>query len=630
VPARGAGVPGSDLEEPPPDRAEAGAGPEEDDFLAAVVVVVRGRRRARAVASLALVVALAVYAGQPDALVLMGTAVAVFALALLVRRVRGLGGAGPILRPLLDLAAGVGAGAALGAPLLLPGAQLIARSARGAKGGSQGLPVRDLMYLVFQGFDGSPVGNWFGSSFYVRTAAYVGVIGVALAVVGVAASTGRARRRPEVVAVAAVAVIGIAQVVMPPIVLGSVQWHRALLVVDLALAVLAGLGLDAIVRGRERGRLRAWATGSFAALGLIVALVFAFGRGHLTPARATLRAQSFWWPAAETVLGLVVMGALTLADRRRGPAVARPYRAGRWAAIVLFACEAAFLAASGAPLIPSSPRFLAPTAAEQTLLSTVGSSLVGLGQSTCFTSAQLGTVPEVGDAFGLHEFAAYDPLLPYSYDSAWVSQTSQQPLERPVGSLVPFSLFCPAVTTVAEARRYGVAYVLEPAGTVAPAGFVAVRSIADETLFRVPGASAVTLVPAPSPATMPGLDAAGTSPPATGVDSDAWRVVTAAPVRSVLRVRLTDVPGWHATIDGRPLSLERYAGVMLQAVVPAGHHVIELDYRPGAFTLGLALAVVALLALAGVPIGVRLRRRGRHRVRPRRRERRAVLSVPPR
>ena len=65
----------------------------------------------------------------------------------------------------------------------------------------------------------------------------------------------------------------------------------------------------------------------------------------------------------------------------------------------------------------------------------------------------------------------------------------------------------------------------------------------------------------------------------------------------MLRLALTDVPGWHATIDGRPLALHPYDGVMLQARVPGGTHLIELHYWPATFTLGL---VVGALALAGV------------------------------
>ena len=65
----------------------------------------------------------------------------------------------------------------------------------------------------------------------------------------------------------------------------------------------------------------------------------------------------------------------------------------------------------------------------------------------------------------------------------------------------------------------------------------------------------------------------------------------------VLRLRLTDEPGWHATIDGRPLALVPYAGVMLQARNPPGNHIVELHYWPETFTAGLILAAGCVLVL---------------------------------
>jgi hypothetical protein len=85
----------------------------------------------------------------------------------------------------------------------------------------------------------------------------------------------------------------------------------------------------------------------------------------------------------------------------------------------------------------------------------------------------------------------------------------------------------------------------------------------------------------------------------THPDPAAWRLETGAPGPQVLRLRLTDVPGWHATLDGRPLALERFSGIMLQARIPAGNHTVELQYWPGSFTLGIVLAACGAAALAG-------------------------------
>ena len=88
-------------------------------------------------------------------------------------------------------------------------------------------------------------------------------------------------------------------------------------------------------------------------------------------------------------------------------------------------------------------------------------------------------------------------------------------------------------------------------------------------------------------------------------------LVTHAHRETVLRLRLTDVPGWHATIDGRPLALSRFAGVMLQARIPPGRHTVELHYWPTTFTIGIVLAACSAAGLAAALIVGRVRRKPR-------------------
>jgi hypothetical protein len=95
-------------------------------------------------------------------------------------------------------------------------------------------------------------------------------------------------------------------------------------------------------------------------------------------------------------------------------------------------------------------------------------------------------------------------------------------------------------------------------------------------------------------------------------EAGTWRIEVDARVRSLLIARVTAVPGWHATIDGRPLRLRTYDTVLLAAVVPAGHHVVELHYWPGLLSTGLAAAAVSAGALASA-FGWSLWRRRRRR-----------------
>ena len=533
-------------------------------LFAAVLVLARpARHRVRAVALLAIVIAFAVYAGQPDMLVLLGVAYVVFAVVLLAVRATPLGTGGPIRRPAVDLAWGTVAGGALGAPLLLPGLQLILGSVRGSKRISPPPPVSDITRLVIQGFDGLPVAGsrWFGDSFYTKTVAYVGVIAVVLAVVAVVSAVRSGRHRGPVLAFGTVAVVSAAIVYVPVVesglealpLFGSVLWRRATVSMTFALVVLAAVGVDAVARAAHERTVRRALLGGFAGVGLVLAGMWLLGRGTLPHAEAVIRTRSFIWPAISVGLGLVVVGVLAGAARRHRTARGTPAwgSVGMVSALVLVAAETAFLVAAGAPLWSSSPTYLPTTATERQLAHLVGNQSVGLGDNGCFGD-QVGVVPDDNVALGVRELADYDPLVPKTFMESWRDATGDDTAPATFPG-VPFSVVCPAVNSVAAARQFGVAYVIEPAGKPGPAGTQQVARLGAEDLYRVPGAGPATLVPVRPGETVPAVDATGSLVPVTYPGPSSWRVVTDSATTGLLRLRLTAVPGWHATIDGRPL-----------------------------------------------------------------------------
>jgi hypothetical protein len=261
----------------------------------------------------------------------------------------------------------------------------------------------------------------------------------------------------------------------------------------------------------------------------------------------------------------------------------------------------------------SSTTYLPTTPAEQKLARVVGDQTVALGDNGCF-GHQLGIVPDLNVALGVRELADYEPLVPKTFNEAWRNATGYDTAPA-VFPGVPFSVVCPAVTSLAVARQFGVAFVLEPEQHPGPPGTQFVTRIDAESLYRVPGAGPATLVAIPSDGSTPGPDAPGSLVAVTHPGPASWRVVTSAPAVRLLRLRLTAVPGWHATIDGRPVAVTRWGTVMVQVRVPAGHHVVEVDYWPGAFTAGIGLAAASGFAVAALLLAGRVRRR-RARVSP--------------
>jgi hypothetical protein len=573
--------------------------------LAGIALVLRGEKRARAIVLLAVVIAFAVFGGYPEGLFFLGIAAAVFAAAMLLLRAPALGGSGPLVRPILDLGVAAIAGAFLAAPLLLPGLQLAKASNRnyvGATLAPAGLPPQELLHVVFQGFDGLPLlhNQWFGVSAYEVTATYVGVTALVLAMTAVVVRW----RRPEVRALALVAVVTGLLVFVPPLEsflndrVIKTYWIFARYPLVLTLAVLAGIGMDVLVKSYREQRVRRVVGGGFAAATVLLGVIWLVDRRGLTPSQLNIRSHSFIWPTVEVVVGLAVVWMLARVARRiRTHPHSSALGAGNVAGSVLLVVVTGFLLASGAPLISSSSNYPTSTSAVTSLQRVVRSEVVGFGAAPLFPSS-LGIMANANLLYNLQEFAVYDPMVPHAYFSLYKTSASATEFE---------DVLTPAITSVQAARLYGISYVLEPAGTFGPKGSVFVRRLGNEELYRIPGAAAATLVALRQNGSLPDKLAPGAPVKVSHPNPNAWRMVTSGTTQSVLRLRLTNVPGWRATIDGHPVDVDPFAGTMLQIRVPPGRHVVELQYWPKTFSLGIVLALAAALGLAALLIVARIR-----------------------
>ena len=575
--------------------------------FAAILLVLRGTKRPQAIAFLAIVIAFAIYAGNPEDEALFAMSAVIFTLAMLLRRSPALGGSGPVIRPVVDLGISAIAGAALAAPLILPGLQLGQGSNRSAVGPDlfpKGLPPKDLFHLIFQGFDGLPVlhSQWFGLSAYAATSAYLGVIVLVLAATGVVLRW----KQPEVSSFAVLAVATGLLVFTPPLVslldstVARIYWIFALTPMALAIAVLSGAGMDVLVESHGERRVRRVLGFGFAGMGVLIGIIWLVARRGLTPSQASIRAHSFIWPAIEVIVGLLVVWVLAKVAKR---ARLSPTAAGTVAGSILLLVLTGFLIASGTPIFSSSSVYPTSTPAVTSLKQTIGNSVVGIGGTPTYPQ-DLGILVNANLLYHVQEFGAYDPLVPKAYFSLY---------NTPISALASFGdIFSPGITSTRAARLYGISYLLEPSGTPGPKGSVFVRSLGDEGLYRVPGAAAATLVTLRPDGSLPGMYASGSPVSVAHPDPGTWKMVTSAAAQSVLRLRLTDVPGWRATIDGKPVDVSSFARVMLQVRVPPGRHVVELRYWPKTLSIGMVLALCSALGLAILLIlaWIRSRRRG--------------------
>ncbi|HMK63726.1 MAG TPA: hypothetical protein VK386_08920, partial [Acidimicrobiales bacterium] len=366
-------------------------------------MVVRGQHRARYSACLAVVLALTVYGGHPESLAVMALSLLVFVVVAVVsdRSTRHR------WRPWVDLGSSVVGGAVLSAPLLLPGWQLAAASAhhRGTAVGP--LPASRLVDVLVAGQ---------GSNYEV--ACYLGVIAVVLAVVGL-----RTRwSDPRVKATAALSVVGLlvvftrADAVLQALPGGGlVDWNRADMPMALAVAVLAAFGLQALVDDGARALVGKWMTLGFAVGGGLLAMAAGLTLTHRS---------SVVGPAVDAAIGAACAVVLwTDPSRRR-------WTSARGVGAVLLATQSVFLVASGVSFWSESGTFFAPTPAVSELQRLVGSSLVGFGSCRRPVYAvpaltTLGVTPEANIGFAVHEFAAYDAMVPYAWTSSWRAVSGQ-------------------------------------------------------------------------------------------------------------------------------------------------------------------------------------------------------------
>jgi Bacterial membrane protein YfhO len=564
-------------------------------LLAGILLCCRpGRRRWVGVVVVAVSSGFAVYEGFPESVLFVGIAIGTIVVAGggLAALKGNAGVAGPAC-----LVAGAAGGAALSAPLWLPGYAILTQSSRATENGTGGLPVHALALLFAQGYDGLPTAgaSWFGPADYYEATAYVGVIAIVLALVAVLV----AWRRPLVAALGVSAFVSVGIVYVPAtqrlftrLGAGSVATQRMLPMLAFALAMLAGVGAEILERRwrRPEVRLKACAGAIVCAVVLGYLFVTAPARG-LSPAELSVRRHSLFWPVL-TLAGMAVVLALA-ARARRHPATERrgPVGPAGAALLVLLAAQSAYLvwAGIGVNSYASTPFPLSAQVAKLQRL--VGHNLValdGVNKHDVTLWTGVGIYPEVNIGYGIRELAVHDPVIPPAYFLTWPDQ------DATVSARLGNNVFAPAVGSATRARYYGASYILAAPGSVPKGAELLARfkvPLAGSLyLYRVPGATQFTF----------GANTEAKVVSARQTGNASWRLAVDVPTASALTLHLTYFPGWHVSADGRALPVQETGGLFVGATVPAGTRIVTVTYWPGELTAGFALA---LAVIAGMLVG---------------------------
>jgi hypothetical protein len=591
------------------------------------ILAYRDRTRARYVVLLAIAVAFFIYGGFPEAnifvvfgLVVMTIATIGAALAAR-RRLSWQGG--------LRVVGGAGAGLLLAAPLWLPGLQLVHIAHRTTEIGFPGLPTTSLLQTVAAGFYGIPTTalsfQLYGLNYY-EAVCYLGVIAIIVALAGVV----RWWRQPVVLGIAVLALVllllsykigpvGPVQRLFNKYGLNSVEWLRARSVLGLPIGVLGAIGLETLFKEPHKRRgLITFGAATAAFSGLVLGL-WIDAEVATSGAVRSAQEQSLIWPTAMLGLCLIAFGVLLARARSSqqpsaAPAHGRRSQRGRvskrevaaGALISLGVANCAFLLFAGVGINTYSHRFYPQTQAITTLLSKVGSGTVGIDDGdpqVVQAELRTGFYPESNIGYSLAQFSGHDPVLPQVYFSTFGS--------GPLIKNGPASV-TPLIDSAPIARKYGVQWILVAPGVPAPPGTVYVTTVAGQRLYSVPGAKRFSFL-SPQPGSGTAGAGAGAVRRVSHPSPSRYEVNVTATGPATLVMRVTNVPGWHATIDGRSVPIRKYGTLMMSITVPAGTHVVVLNYFPDRLKIGLVLALVATVLLAGFAVALAVVRRRRRR-----------------
>lgn len=458
--------------------------------------------------------------------------------------------------------------AAVAAVELLPLALLLPETSKWQAMGSGGaapplalLVVQPLRLVLPQLYGHPAAGTWWGPFNYSATAVYAGALALPLAAAGMPRLRGDRRWAAVVIllvfcVVAAYHLPGLRELLsLPP--LGRVAHHRLLFGVELALALLAGAGVDRWLAGGGRGI----AAGA-ALVAALLAIAWALFPDDWA-AHGLLREQAVW---TSGLLAAAVFLTATLA--------LRPER--RWWLLPPLLAVAVLDLLAAHSRIPGRlplPRLYPETPAVRFLRGREGR-VTGLGEAFR---------PNAAMVYGLADIRGDDPVKLAHYERVYGRLARPDPVySQPIARWDDPWL-----------DRLGVRWVLGAPGALPPADrWRLAYDGTDARIWERPQA-----LPLVRWGSGPGMAQDAASRAGLRVLERApgrWEIAWSTREARTLVVAEAFAHGWHATMNGRALPLQALDGVLLAVPLPAGAGRLTLAYRPPGLVAGGWLSLAGL------------------------------------
>jgi hypothetical protein len=509
-------------------------------------------------------------------------------------------------------------GAALAAVQLVPTAELMQQSQR-ADGVERQAALSysfwpwHLLTLALPDFFGSPAaGDYSGYGVYWEDAVYVGLLTLALA--GRAAGRWwRERRQPS----RALRTAPFYAAISVPVFVLALGWNtpifpwlfdhvptfdlfnapaRWMILIVFGLCVLGATGADrwqVSPRGMFAARLALVGGAGIAAVAAAVQAVMG-GAVEASMVRALLRLGA----------GVAILAGLVLLQRRAGD---EPRRRARWEALALALLALDLVSAhrglnptiaaayyhQRTPLanqIPAGTRALYLPADEYAAKFDVYLNLTDFmpDNRAHWDALRASLLPNLGMIDGIASASAFDPLQ-VGYHAVLLREVERLPEDERLERLRQM-----AVGAVLKARQDG---TVEVALVDDPWPRAALAACADQGRALA-------------------CERSGTGSAAIVVD-EPERVVISVSAGAPAWLVLADTfyPGWTATLDSTPASIERANGAFRAVQVPAGEHEVAFTYRPASLRAGAAISGAALIVWVGLLVAAGRRRANRNHAR---------------